>query len=817
MSLSARFALEKQLVFAATGASFLSAYLLFSVQPMFTKMVLPVLGGSAATWSVAMVFFQAVLLLGYAYAHFLTRHLSFKRGAIIHLGLLLVAFATLPITFNAGTAPQMDQHPALWILTTFALALGLPFLALSTHGPLLQAWFAQSPHPRAQNPYFLYVASNIGSFAALLAYPFLIEPFMGLTLQSKIWSVGFATLTLLITATLFCIKPRPDQQAKTNSQAEPLRATTALSWIGLTFIPSALLISVTSHISTDVAAAPLLWVAPLALFLLSFPVAFRESLPIIKETELHVLMIWGITALLINIIISTLTLPISLVAHLSVFFVVAVACHHALYKMRPSPQMLTSFYLCMSSGGVLGGLFCGLIAPSLFNEVTEYPLLLIAALSCLPGALKGIRHLDFRRDLLRPLCCLAAALLVALAISRLADQRKLGEVLLCASAGILVLLKWRHYAYVMVAMAAGFIVMSVHDLITLPRESYRSFFGVTHIVERTGGDYRVMVHGATVHGAIRITMGGLVLMRWRTSAYALAVVTLSFVSITTYKTLMADDESYRSFFGVTQVKQILDDQFRVMVHGTTIHGAMRIHNEDGTAFTKRPLPTTYYSYEGPLGEALAHQREKHGTLKHTALIGLGTGALACHFKEGESATFYELDPLVAKLAQDPKKFRFLSDCGIKIPVILGDARLTLAQQKNKSDVVLIDAFSSDSIPVHLLTLEAIDLYLDKLAAKGRIVLHISNNYFDLQDVLARAAAKRGLHGIVKIPTSKNIDSELRSSSSVAVLARSSVDLDGLRDKTGWLPLPAPQRPHPWTDDYSTILEPLIDMWRRKGD
>ena len=738
----ARLAPEKQLVFAATGASFLSATLLFSIQPMFTKMVLPVLGGSAATWSVAMVFFQGALLLGYAYAHCLTRYLSFRAGAFIHIALLVTAFTTLPIGFNVSTASQTDLHPALWILATFTVALGLPFLALSTHGPLLQAWFARSNHERSQNPYFLYIASNIGSFAALIAYPLLIEPFLGLTSQSQLWRAGFLALILLIVFVAVRIKADLSAAPVKQAEATPVDRKTALTWTGLAFIPSALLVSVTSHISTDIAAAPLLWVIPLGLYLLSYTIAFRDRLALIKPNELHILLVWGVTGLLMNMMMGRLPMAISLAVHLSLFTVIAIACHHALYQRRPPTQQLTAFYFCMSLGGVLGGLFAGLIAPAIFSRILEYPLMLVLSLTALPGAISGLREVDRKTDVLRPMLFSLAILLIAFGVNLATPHREVGMIIIC------------------------------------------------------------------------IASGGLVLVRWRQSSGSLLAIALSFLNMSTYKIAMADEESYRSFYGVTQLKEIAGDEFRVMLHGTTIHGAMRIRTPDGKPFSDRPLPTTYYAYEGAMGEAIADQRQKYGPLKHTALVGLGTGALACHFKKDEAATFYELDPLIAKLAQERTKFRFLSDCDTRIPIIIGDARLTLAQQKEKSDIVLIDAFSSDSIPVHLLTLEAIDLYLSKLEPNGRIVLHISNNFFDLREVLARAAAKRGLQAIVKVPVTKTIDTELRSSSSVAVLARSSADLDSLRSKEGWQPLPAPQRPYPWTDDYSTILEPLIDMWRR---
>ena len=738
---SARFALDKQMIFTATGASFLSATLLFSIQPMFTKMVLPVLGGSAATWSIAMVFFQAVLLIGYAYAHVLTRYVPFYLGAAIHIVLLIAAFVTLPVEFQTAHASEAPTHPAVWILSTFTVALGLPFFALSAHGPLLQAWFAKSQHARAQNPYFLYIASNIGSFAALLAYPFLIEPFIGLKMQSQLWTYGFFVLTVLVAATIACVKPSTSapEHSLGGGRVTPPQM---LRWMALGFIPSALLVSVTSHISTDVAAAPLLWVVPLALYLLSFTVAFRSTLPIIKVSELQIIIVWGVTGLLVNMSIGQLPLGIALPVHLGLFSAIAIFCHHMLYQLRPSTHQLTLFYVCMSLGGILGGSFCGVVAPLIFTKITEYPLLLLATVAIIPGAMSSLHQLDTRREILRPCLILLAAFAISIASSLIANDRNVGQIFISLVVGLLALSCWRKPAGVLTALVLGFVSTQSHDMLLSKQESFRSFFGVTNILTASDG------------------------------------------------------------------------KFRLMVHGTTIHGAMRIRNGDGSPFTERPVPTSYYSYEGPLGEAIKSQRLRLGQINHAALIGLGTGALACHFAPSENTIFYELDPVIVRLAQDRSKFRFLADCDVQPQIIIGDARLTLAKQSPRSDIIVVDAFSSDAIPVHLLTLEAIDLYLSKLAPRGVIALHISNVYFDLNDVLARAAASRQLHGITKTHRIKPGANEMDTPSRVAVLARNADDLEDLRKAGDWQPLPAARRAAPWSDDYSTILEPLIDMWRQ---
>ncbi|MGL4974957.1 MAG: hypothetical protein ACRC56_06665, partial [Bosea sp. (in: a-proteobacteria)] len=366
---------------------FLSAFLLFGIQPLFTKMVLPRLGGSPGVWSVAMVFFQAMLLAGYAYAHVLVSRLGIRRAALTHIALMAIVLAlALPIRIAAGFSQPPEQGEALWLVMLFGASVGLPFFAVAANGPLLQAWFARSGHPHAQDPYFLYAASNVGSFLALLAYPLVIEPVLPLSLQSSIWSWGFALLLAGIAGcAAVAIGERPASDAVKLKRAEPASNEQRLGWVALSFVPSALLVAVTAHISTDVAAAPFLWVVPLALFLLTFVIVFQPKPWVRHSWMLNAHLVLMAAYAVISLFKIGLDWEWTLPLHLALFFVAAMVAHGELVKRKPDASQLTEFYLFMSLGGVLGGLFAGLLAPVMFATVREYPLLLAASLFCRPG------------------------------------------------------------------------------------------------------------------------------------------------------------------------------------------------------------------------------------------------------------------------------------------------------------------------------------------------------------------------------------------------------------------------------------------------
>ncbi|TGD95489.1 fused MFS/spermidine synthase [Methylobacterium nonmethylotrophicum] len=725
---------------AAAAALLLSAFLLFSVQPMFTKLVLPRLGGSPATWSVALVVFQALLLGGYLYAHLLARWFGTRAALLLHLALMLVAGLSLPIGVPAGFGHPPAEDQALWLVGLFATAVGLPFFALSANGPLLQAWFARSGHARSGNPYFLYAASNLGSFAALVAYPVLIEPILPLRLQAEAWFAGFVVLGGLILASgLASGAGGPSETAV--GAAAPASAAPGWrrrgAWIGLALVPSALLVSVTAHISTDVAAAPFLWVVPLALFLLTFVVAFRDGMALPGRALLG-LQVWG-TALALASTILGFGLWGGLALHLGLFVVSALICHATLYHLRPAPDRLTEFYVCVSLGGVLGGIACGLAAPQVFSRVVEYPLLIVAALACRPGFFAG-----GARAWLAEAGPIALAGFAAAAIMVLAGQ------------------------------ALG--VAALPQLLVLA-------------------------------GA------GLLAASWR-QPHRLAVAAL--LALAACLSAMRADSavSLRSFFGVHRIVETPDGQVRLLMHGTTAHGAMRLRNPDGTPADGTPETLVYYTPEGPLGTAIrAARAARGGSLGSVAVVGLGTGSLACHRAGAEAWRFYEIDPAVARIARDPARFRFLSACGPDMPVVLGDARLTLADAPGGPGglgLLMIDAFSSDAIPAHLLTREALALYLARLAPDGVLVMHITNRHLDLGRIVARVGAEFGLSTYVARETFAFDAVRFRAPATVAVLARDPAHLGALAADPAWVRIAPDMSRRPWTDDFSNILQAMAD-------
>lgn len=731
------------LMLSFTSSLFLSALLLFAIQPLFAKMVLPRLGGAPAVWSVAMCFFQAMVLMGYAYAHGLVRWFGLRQGIIIHMIVLLLAVLTLPIGVAAGWDAPPESGVRLWVVGLLTVSIGLPFFALSGNGPLLQAWFSRSDHKHAHDPYFLYGASNIGSLLALLTYPFLMEPNMKLGDQSLTWSAGYLLLVGFVGisgAKIWNIRiSKPEEQDKDISE-EPVVWKKRLSWVALAFIPSALLVAVTNHITTDVAAAPFLWIIPLSLYLITFIITFQRK-PFLSQSLMVKLQPVFIGGLLVSVLF-----PIGkfwllfLVIHLLAFFVTAMVCHGRLVDLRPRARHLTEFYLWMSFGGMLGGLFAGLGAPYIFSTVIEYPLMIVLALLARPG-------------------------LFDKSVSVFTKQ----------------------------AVIVGMVMAVLIAASIIPKQ----LFGF-EVIEQKPVVYIII--SALLISAVIVTRNAPL---WFASFLGTAFIVGHMLQPNADK-----KESYRGFFGVNYVSESSDGKYRLLTHGTTLHGAMKINKETP------PEPLTYYHYDSPFADALK-EIGKVRPFKNVGVVGLGAGSLACYKKPDENWLFYEIDPLVVMLAKDSSKFRFLSDCAPEAPVILGDARLTLQKDPlQKFDFLVIDAFSSDVVPVHLLTLEAMKMYMSKLSRNGVLLLHISNRHMNLAPVVSALAKELKLHGLVgvKRPKPKNGDPESvrhKSASRVAVLARSPEDISALSDLEGWKALPE-KTGKVWTDDYSDVLGVLLE-------
>ncbi|PAL20502.1 fused MFS/spermidine synthase [Sphingopyxis sp. GW247-27LB] len=722
------------------------SFLLFLVQPMVARMVLPRLGGAPMVWNSAMLVYQALLLGGYAYAHWLGRF-AVRRQAAIHVALLLAAALWLPIGI-AQIAPPAPGQEALWVPLLLTASIGPVFFVVAAQAPLMQRWFAADS--RAGDPYILYAASNLGSFAGLISYPALVEPTLPLAAQSLGWAGGYALLFLLVVASA-AARWRGAVEAPHGAPAAAGEPRPALGrqihWLLIAAVPSGLMLSTTTHLTTDIVAMPLLWVLPLGLYLLSFVIAF-SNLDGLKQTFATiapaVLLIAGGQALLSTGGGTMLVALISLV----MLFVVSTALHGYLHHLRPAPQHLTLFYLIMSAGGVLGGAFAALAAPLLFNWVYEHPVLVLAAAALLP--LPALLPWDQWLKVARPVPYVAAMILLAA-------------------------------------------------------------FACWHLASDWDGTF----DGTNALWAGAIVAVGLLVIAWRW-AY-IPVMILLMLGVGGIDTLEKGEHGMRvrSYFGVYTVTDDPAHQQRRLAHGTTLHGLQR------TDAAHRLDPTTYYGHQSGVGLTLDAADRLAGPNASVGIVGLGAGTLSCYRQPGQRWTIFEIDPAMVDIARDPGKFTFLSRCAGDTPIVIGDARLEIAKQPpGRFDILVIDAFSSDAIPLHLLTKEAVGIYARALKPDGILLIHISNRFFDLEPVLAAEAKARGWSAAIRMDPSGQDDefSALTGSNWVALTATS----DRMRQLTGglrprdkaqedgaWVPLE--ERPHfdRWTDDYASTLPVLL--------
>ncbi len=739
---------DRLILIVYTAAIFTSALLLFSVQPLFTRMVLPRLGGSPAVWSVAMVFFQSLLLAGYAYAHLLMQVRSRVVSVAVHLVLLVIALLTLPLSIASGWGEPPATGAAIWLLGLFAMSIGLPFFALAANNPMLQAWFVRTGHPDGPDPYFLYASSNIGSFLALLSYPVLLEPLFSLRTQNLIWTALYGVLILLIAGcgALLLRAPAPVMMAQRDEADVPAPAWPwRLRWIFLAAVPSGLLIAVTAHISTDVAAAPLLWVLPLSLYLLTWVLVF-QSQPLLPHKWVLLLQPLAISGVIVLLAVGgEQNLLLTLGGHLACFFVIAMACHGELARTRPAASYLTGFYVALSFGGMIGGLFAGLIAPYTFSWIAEYPILVALAVLCRPQA-----------DQWQP--------------------------------------QWSRWYWPLLAVVAVALIAPVS----------------------TGGQMFNWLDTNRVYviSAIAIAAMILAILLKVDRAKLAGIVILALVLIRLYP---ADDgrvETVRSFFGVHKIVETPNGQYHVLMHGTTIHGAERFRNPDGTPVTGRPEPISYYHQDGGIGQAISAIRERKGAPLRVAVIGLGAGTLACAAEPAEDWKFFEIDQTMVDTARDPKYFTFIRDCEPDLKPVIGDARLTFAKEPDGIyDLIIVDAYSSDAIPIHLATEEAMEIYKQKLAPQGAVAMHVSNRHLELSSVVVGIADANDLKSWVFSEDSGR-DNEYIFSTTVVVSAREEADVGAIASSDKWTLTEADENQRVWTDDYSNVLGAV---WRRLRD
>lgn len=733
------------------GTLFLSAALLFIVEPLIAKMVLPLLGGSPAVWNTCLVFFQAALLGGYLYAHALSTWLSFRLQAAVHIGLLCLGLLVLPLGLPdrlVELLPHSD-NPVPWLLQLLAATIGLPFFVVSASAPLLQKWYAGG---EARDPYHLYAASNLGSMLALLAYPLLLEPGAGLKDQSLLWTVGYAGLVALTAACAVAaqasgLSQGPDSEP--NIENRELTLGRRLRWIALALAPSSLLLGVTTYVTTDIAAVPLLWVIPLALYLLSFILVFARKQLIPHDWMVYLLpplaLVAALTQLRGGALPSWQLIPI----HWLTLLVAALVCHGELARDRPPARHLTEFYLWISVGGVLGGLFNALLAPLLFQgSVLEYPLALVLACWLRPGPrLRESTSTDRWLDLLTPLGIGALALGMSLGAAFLEPER--ARTARAASVGVIGLL-----CFVLANRPARFALALGVALLTLS-------------VGASGG-------GRTLASA-------------------------------------------RNFFGLVRVTVDPKGQFHLLHHGSTTHGLQKL-GPDGKP-ERNSAALSYFHSAGPVGQVIDAFHDRRDLPPHIAVTGLGVGALAGYARPGEAWTFYEIDPAIERVARDQALFTFLADAearGAKVDVKLGDARLRLRDAPEHGyGLIVLDAFSSDSVPMHLISRQALDLYNRKRARGGLLVFNITNRYLDLEPVLARLAEDAGMVAFARQESRVDLteaDNEAgRYASHWVVLADRVEDVGPIAGHPRWQRLEASSRQGLWTDDFANLLG--VFRWR----
>jgi spermidine synthase len=730
---------------------FLSALLLFLVQPMIAKMLLPLFGGTPAVWNTCMVFFQAMLLAGYAYAHFVTTRLKTKPQILLHLGVLLAGGLGLPLSIpeSFANSQAIQEGPSLWLLRCLTLAAGLPFFVAATTGPLVQKWFSRTGHRSSADPYFLYAASNLGSLIALLAYPLLFEPFLRLNQQSLVWAIGFgifAILTLICALTQWRVNPSTLFEIATPQQNAGIAVTSPnirrrIRWIVLAFVPSSLMLGVTTYLTTDIASIPLLWILPLSLYLLTFVLAFaRRTIFPLRWLERALPLA---TIALIYLLVTEATDPIWMLIpiHLAVFFIASLGCHTRLALERPSATYLTEFYLWISVGGVLGGFFNALIAPAVFTRVTEYPLTIMLACVLNPR-LHSIEH---------PAKPFAG---------------------------------WRQIGYDL-AFPIGIAVLTIFAAL------------ITSFWELPSPLRLLVVFG------IPLILSYAAVDRPGRFVLALAAVMLSgsLYSSAHGRTVHAD----RNFFGVLRVTRDAQGRFRRLVHGNTVHGRQFIDA------ARQGEPLSYYHRTGPLGQIFQAFNARPAAT-NVAVIGLGAGSMAAYATPRQRWSYYEINPAVIRIASDTNFFSFLAkSSAASMEMIAGDARLRLREAPTGHyDLIVLDAFSSDSIPVHLITREALDLYLAKLANGGLLAFHISNRCLELEPIVGDLAANAGLTCVAfdDMNVSAEDVANGKDQSHWVMMARAKEDLGKLVRDSRWLPVKSRPIPEVWSDDFSNILSVL---------
>lgn len=720
---------------AFMGATFLGAALLFAVQPLAAREVSPVFGGSPAVWNTSVMFFQTVLLLGYLYAHILTTRLAWRAQVVVHLAVLALALA---IPLGMAGARVDSPTPGVWtLLALLAAGVGAQFFAVSSAGPLVQRWFAATGHWAGGDPYFLYAASNAGSFAGLLAYPFVIERVLPLQAQSQAWRIGLAVFALLMLACALRVwraggaPAGPLPRAHEPNPPRP-RGRERLSWIFLAFVPASLMLGVTQYLSTDIAAVPLLWVVPLGLYLLTFVAAFSRAGDHVTAVAHRLWPFAAVAVVLAFLLDARHPLPMIVAVHLGALAVGGCLCHGRLRAMRPEVTRLTEFYLCLSLGGALAGVFHTFAAPVLFDDLHEYPLAIVLACAAMP---LQPRETDAPRPAPERVLWLIPLALLALVVfgprAHVVDADAPRSPLLLLSAGLPAL--------------------------------------VLFLASRRPGLFTATAAAVLLAVALR---GDGSRLEFRE----------------------------RTFYGIHSVRIDPSGRYRILGHGTTIHGM------EALAPDRRGEPLAYYHVAGPAGQVFGRLGE---TFESVGLIGLGAGSMAAYARPGQRFDFFEIDPTVVAVASNPEWFTFLHGSEGDVRVIVGDGRIRLASQPEADyDCIVLDAFSSDSVPVHLLTQEAVALYASRLRPGGVLLFHLSNRYLDLAPYAAAAAESLGMACLERqdqMTAGQAVESGRHGSRWLLATADPETIASFRRD-VRWVPSRPADRP--WTDAHADIVGAL---------
>jgi hypothetical protein len=724
-----------------SAALFISAGLLFWIQPLIAKTLLPLLGGAPAVWNTCLLFFQTMLLLGYLYALASSRWLSLRSQAAVHVSLLLlVAIYLFRSPAHAPILTSVQQaNPTRWLLENLLFSVGPPFFIISASNPLLQSWFSKLQHRLSLDPYFLFAASNAGSLIALVTFPLLLEPGLGLNEQYRFWRIGFAVLVTVTGVIALALKPLGSVPgSEIDSSATKIPVLRRLRWLALSFVPSSLMLGVTTYITSDVASVPLLWVIPLALYLLTFVLAFSKKQFASPASLSRPMMVAALVVTLILASGATEPAWVLILANLGFFFVAALMCHGQLANDRPPVAHLAEYYLWIAVGGALGSVFNVLIAPILFTSVLEYPLAIVLACMLLPGQQrdgdKSIFGLQNKKlDVIYP----AALYILSVSLAILVANFRTGS-----------------------SIVNFFIVLG------LPLIIVNHFFRERPV--RFGlGLCAVMLTGAFYAGYTDRTL-----------------------------------HVVRNFFGTTRVTTDTTGRIASLYSGNTIHGRQFVDQ------SRRCEPLSYHHENGPLGQVMAVFNAAPANAR-VAAIGLGVGAMASYSQPGQEWTFYEINPDVINIARNSQYFTYLQNCATgSLNVVEGDARLNLQNaQAGHYGLIVLDAFSSDAIPVHLITQQALDLYLSKLAGGGILAFHISNRSLDLTPILADLAQSRNLV-CIGFDDLKPGSFEGKDPSQWVVMARSAPEISNLSINSQWQPLKGQRDRRVWSDDFSNIIRAI---------